>query len=625
MSEKGMDSHFHRTAGRIVRRLAFVNWLNVLKQSALIVFGVAVACLFSLRIAGGNGFGPYASLTVVTAWMALTALWAYLRKPSALEAYALWDEKSKRHEAFLSAYWFESSDGANPMEKLHIDRSLASLQAEAAQLRKQVPAAFSHRMWVAPALLVLLSASPFLKAPIQDGDKSLTAEDRQRAHKEADKLAKDAKELVPLKGLDEKEKKKAEALEKSMKETAEKLKHAEDRTKRDILEALDQQARQAEELAQALGGKESMDLSSGMLAELERHADTADMAAELRKKDPAGSARETETLAGRLRDRDLTLETEERIAKAFRKSMEAATEKDRRSLVGKHFERADRKLQKKMPEKAADDLSDLAKQFERADERQKSQKMLRHLAKKLRQSGQNLFGQNRGGMQRLPAGVHRLSRLSMQNMPALNQLPVNRGSPFSRPLSGLPQGMPQGTPGTPGAPTPGAPMAQGMPVPGQGMPIPGQGQCPGGSSRPGAGSMPGQGSCPGGGQGQMPGQGQGAGGAPVPGQGGGQGGLFAGVGSPGMAHSPTQAMKPGATEVVGASPATQGPSSFRNIQGAPHSEDTLESAKEIAIDFIKTEEDALSREPLPLSRQEQVLRYFTRLREQINKSSEDNQ
>jgi hypothetical protein len=42
------------------------------------------------------------------------------------------------------------------------------------------------------------------------------------------------------------------------------------------------------------------------------------------------------------------------------------------------------------------------------------------------------------------------------------------------------------------------------------------------------------------------------------------------------------------------------------------------AARALAADFIRAEEEALSAEPLPLSRREQVLRYFTALRERFD-------
>ena len=47
------------------------------------------------------------------------------------------------------------------------------------------------------------------------------------------------------------------------------------------------------------------------------------------------------------------------------------------------------------------------------------------------------------------------------------------------------------------------------------------------------------------------------------------------------------------------------------------SEASGRSARDIAIDFLKVQEEALASEPLPLSRREHVLRYFTALRKQL--------
>ena len=46
------------------------------------------------------------------------------------------------------------------------------------------------------------------------------------------------------------------------------------------------------------------------------------------------------------------------------------------------------------------------------------------------------------------------------------------------------------------------------------------------------------------------------------------------------------------------------------------------SKRDIAIDFLKVQEEALASEPLPLSRREHVLRYFTALRKQLEQAEE---
>jgi hypothetical protein len=49
------------------------------------------------------------------------------------------------------------------------------------------------------------------------------------------------------------------------------------------------------------------------------------------------------------------------------------------------------------------------------------------------------------------------------------------------------------------------------------------------------------------------------------------------------------------------------------------SEATARAKRDIAIEFLKVQEEALASEPLPLSRREHVLRYFTALRKQLEK------
>ena len=136
----------------------------------------------------------------------------------------------------------------------------------------------------------------------------------------------------------------------------------------------------------------------------------------------------------------------------------------------------------------------------------------------------------------------------------------------------------------------------------------GSGQCPGGSQCPGSGSGSGAGA--------------GAGTTPVPGagqqgQGAGVGGLYAGHGSAPYSPSPTSPHKPSTTKTVSVPPAGEGPAQLREIEGQSHGEEAARSRQELAIDFITVQEEALSEEPLPVSRRDQVLRYFTELRRRL--------
>jgi hypothetical protein len=171
-------------------------------------------------------------------------------------------------------------------------------------------------------------------------------------------------------------------------------------------------------------------------------------------------------------------------------------------------------------------------------------------------------------------------------------------------------------------PTPGAMAGLGFdpsspegfaPVPGSGLPgdgmaidIPGGGEIPVPGTGP-AGSMAGLA-------------------APVPGdnnptgpiyQTNGSGGLKAGRGTADYGNTATQAMAARRTGVVGALPTGEGPSQQRVVEAGPHREATQREARKMAVDFVKQQEQSLADEPLPASRREQVLRYFTALRSRL--------
>ena len=75
--------------------------------------------------------------------------------------------------------------------------------------------------------------------------------------------------------------------------------------------------------------------------------------------------------------------------------------------------------------------------------------------------------------------------------------------------------------------------------------------------------------------------------------------------------------KPAGTGVVGAAVSGEGPSRIRNVEQAAHEEEASRKFQQMAMEFIKSEEEALDDEPLPLSRRQQVLRYFTAIRRRL--------
>lgn len=593
-------------------RLVRARWLDLLGRSAPPVFATAVAAQAACGLAGVRACDLAGAVAVVLVWAAVCALWARARRPSPEAALALWDERAGRNEEFLSAYCFEeaahrrASDFGDG-ERLHLERACAELRDERlGKLSGDLPVAVAHRAWIAPLVFVVFVASGALQRPVPAEDVRVRDDAADHAREEGQALAEETKVLDPLSGITPEEREKVEKLRSTLDATAEKLKKLSDETPREVLEQLERRAREAEKLAESLGDGEGEILSAALVAELERHADTADLAAGFRAKDLGKIAREAEKIAERLRG-DISIEERKRLEDALSRALRAATARDARSLSGRSLAEAHQKLRQKRLSEAADRFSKIAKHFARARQRRQARRQLQRLADRLRSAGQRIFGPNKGGPRRL-----RQSRYSAR--PSLGRRKV-------LPVGSLPRGSRMGI----------GPLGQVRPGSGRPPGSPGYGPVPG--SAPQAGAQPGMGNVPvpGGGAGQAPVPGMGAGqpGAgmgqtPVPGApsaGAMQGGLQAGHGSAPYGSTRTKAMKAAATGTVNAQAGAHGESSVRRIDAGSHSEDAGRESRQIAMQAIQDEEDALDAEPLPLSRREQVLRYFTGLRRHIEPDS----
>jgi len=609
---------FNAVSRRAASRLFVAHWFRCLGGTAVVLYSAAIAAALGTWLSGLHWINLAGALAVVLAWAAATGLWAWLRRPSPVAALAYWDQQAGRHEMFVSAMCFQTQPDGGIGERLHISRAEKQLHEDLGALRRDLPVPLAHRAWVLPLLFVVLVG--FVLAPEAPAkEATVDAASRKRARQVADELAERPKLPTEDQGLTPEEEEKLKKLETELDKTAKELRKLDNATPRDVLAELERRAHEAEKLAADLDSAET-DLSSKMLAELERHADTTKFAAAMQAKNLDGGSKEAEKLAEKLEDDELAQDTGRRIKNALNEALKVATENDKRGLVGKHVKKAHEELDDKKPKEAGKQFRRLSKQLKQAHQRKQTQKRLQQLANQLRNSGQKIFGRNPGQMQRLSGnqrgGLRQLNPGQMQPM----------GNPLQQRLAAMAQGQPlqaarlaaampggQLPPGAqafvpvPGSmiPPPGTPMVM---MPGSGMPMPGSGQIP----IPGSGQMPGAG--------MMPGQGTGAGvGAPVPGSpgmGAGQGGLMAGHGTAGYGNTPTTPMAATGTGVVNANIGEQGPTQIRRIDGT-HREETERRARELAIEFIKTEEEALADEPLPLSRRQQVLRYFTALRRQL--------
>jgi len=594
-------------------------WVRHLRRFAWSVFLVALVVIVVLRCLDIRWSETPGALALIVAWAGVAWMCAFLLKPRPAEAMALWDERTGRRELFLSAYCFESLPDPSRGERLHLARAESGLASAVAALRDDFPLRFAHRCWILPILLLSFATSGVLKAPIPAEDVPLDESARKRAQEIAQQLAEKAKKLSLNEGLSPKERKRIEELKGSMKDTAGKMRKLTKETPRDVLEELERKAREAEKLARELEGDAGKSLSSKMIAELERHADTAELAAGLRADDYDKISKEADELAGKLRADDLSLETSGRIEHALDKALKVASAADKRSVTGEHLDRAHQDLEHKAPKQAADEFSRLGKHFKRSAQRKRARRQLEQLAKNLRKSGRQILGQRTAGMRQLAQAQSLQPRQQLRPLAPLmpgqlrNMGRRRAGGRARMASSGNPGANRMGTSGSNAAPVPGA--GTGLrPTAGTGQaPVPGTGQPSGSGMNPGGGGapVPGTGSRPGAGA-------PGSGNAPVPGMGGGGvGGLRAGTGSAAYTPTKTVPLKATSTKVVKTGIGKDGETLVRHLDPRAHTEESALSTRELSIQFIKAEEEALNSEPLPLTRREQVLRYFTELRRQL--------
>ena len=305
---------------------------------------------------------------------------------------------------FVSAYCFQQSSVRTAGEEVHLARAERTLAGELPQLPQQLPLHWQHRAWLAPlAFMVLLQAIGYFRQPAEAAinREGIDTAAQQRAAEVAAQLVEKTQSLEPLPGLDEAERKEVEKLKQSVQEVAENMKHLEQATPREALSELEQRARAAESLAETLGEADATKLSAEMLAEMEHHADTADLAGALQADDADKVAAEANKLAEKLADKKTSLEERQRINEALKKSLEAANSKDEQSAVGKHLQETQKHLQEKKSNLASKRLRDLARSMSRRAERSRSAQQLQQMARNLRSAGQQIFGRQNSGIQKL--------------------------------------------------------------------------------------------------------------------------------------------------------------------------------------------------------------------------------
>jgi hypothetical protein len=606
---------FQNVSQQVIVRLSIAAWLRILSRSAPYVYGAATLLSTVLWFWGTYPINVVSAGALVLAHLSAAAAWVWMRRPSAVAALATWDERAGRSESFVSAYCFEAQDKRTIGEQLHLDRAAAQLSEKITELKRDLPLGIKHHIWISP-LVFMAIVSLVLVTPVAPGKVTVNKRDRERAREVAQKLDKRPHLPDEQKSLTEKEKEELKKLDKSVNEAVDNLRKLSGETRREVLAELEKKAHEAETLADALNLSKEL-LSSEMLAELKRHVDTTDFASALQAKDLEAASRESKEMAERLKNKELSLEERKRIEQAFDKAMSVAGRSDKESMVGKHLDRSLEQMQKKQPEKAANEFSELSKDLREQLQRQTAKNQLQELAQQLRKAGQQIFEQNQPDIKHLAENQSSgMRQLSSQQTKTLREMH----------LQFQPGGSRQNQMGSQSGSMPGGEQSvsenrqageSGQGQMGNQFPVPGTERSQSGQ---GSGRMDGQGRM------SMPGSGSGASGSiPVPGtaagampsQGAGVGGLKAGTGTAPLGTAMTIPKDATQTGVVNAQISGEGSSSVRDKTGQMHGEDTERENRNLAEKFIKSEEAALADEPIPLSRREQVLRYFTALRKQL--------
>lgn len=631
-------SPFQDAAGKVRKRIGTVNFANWLKRSHLIAGGLGILAVLGLRQIGEWRNGEiWVVAGLFLAWLLVGFIISTASRPGALKALALFDRTGGWKDRFSSAFFFlQDKSKLTNGEKLHISRAKRELKGALKQLPETLPLPKLSKVWILPLVALLFALTPLLRKSIDPGDTALTEEMIESATAEADRIRKAARDLSGLEALTEDEKGELQKLESSVDVAADEISDPEGQTARDVLSTLESRARAAERLAERLGLSNDEWASEEFVRELSQHADTADLAIGIKDKNSDLVATQSESIAETLKQDDIKRETADRFTIALERSIAKAKEEDELRPVGERIGNASKKMTARQPKTAAREFEELAKHFRRVLQREEAQKKLEKLAAQLRNSGSQISGSK----------LESLKKIADTPKPLPSGLKPIEAMPMAQQLQNLmaPQTPQPGQMGSGGMPIPGS-LAKQPPGPpgsnqgkggekGKGMPAPVPGQQGKGDGEKGQGMAMNSGKA-------GSGKSNGPGGmltAPIPGSdpgmfspgaglgGGGEGGANAnGAGGGDKAGSGTMEMYDQLSEITKAGKESrittqlnEGDSEFRAVEGgATKAEQAKLSRKEIVKNFIDVEEEALDEQTLPLTRRNQVLRYFSEIRRQL--------
>ena len=631
------------------RRLARVRFATGLRRSHLGIALLIVAAVLLVRLfAEWREHEWVLAAGIFLLWLAGLFLIGSIRLPGTGAALLLLDRRGGWKDCFSSAWEFLNRPEPSEAEKLHLSRAAAQLAKARAELPGVLPLPKTASAWIAPVLALLFSLTPWWRTVPDALDLELTEEMREAAALQAGELERDAARLGEMKSLTEAEQKELEALRAQVDGAAEALADPEGLTAGEMLDSLEERARAAERLAEKLGLVSNEWASPEMLAEMGRHSDTSDLALFIADKAAEGAATEALVIKDLLAGETLTSQIQERLTRALESINGAAVEADETRPVGERFGNASRKLLDAQVKTAAREFEELAKYFRELGAREEAKEKLEDLAANLREAGGEISGSELKKMEET-------AQAGTAGQPAPEGLQsIDSGAPGTAPGNQPGQEMPGGQPETKTVPAPG--LAQAGPQGGEKAPVPGaapgEGESGDGKGKgkgeqsfsapvPGEKAPEGQ-SGSGLGMSDQAKDGQGQDGtlsAPIPGMTpgqtapgaglavgngasnqSGQGGDQAGTGTAPMEDAKSELLKAKSDSEVVATAGKEGDSTVRSVEGEARAEQATRTRQEVMADFIAVEEQALDEQSLPLSRRQQVLRYFSALRTQFEKA-----
>ena len=603
-----MSASLDQVATRVQTQVLRRRWLRLLGLTLWPAVAVFVLLAF---LRWFTAMGAWLPLLAWIMWLGGTAFLSFRRKPGKYESLALWDQTQSRSEAFAAAWWFETLPERTPLQQQHLELQRQQLESALPKLTADLPLTPHRWLWLVPvATMLALVVSAW--RPLPEGDIALDEAMKKAAANEARQLAQNDWPQKKLDGLTADETKALEKLKQEVDGSAKELEKGGAGSARELLSDLEKRARDAEKLAQRLGNDHDAWASDALIAELRRHADTADLGDAAANKNAVQTAKAAEDLAEHLNQPELHVEARDRLSETLKEAKKMSVPEDRLRSVGMHVLAAGDELARAQIPAAAAEFDKLAAKMREQAQRERSRKELEKLAQQLRDAGSRIAGQQGGGMQPMQ-GASDQAQGQQQSVPALSQAQ----QPLQPPGLSSSQGQQQ-------------PMLIQPPQQGQGS---GQQQEMSLAQRQMQSGQPGQ-------------QGQSNANrplllAPIPGAKPEQqpsviliapdlpqapdstaataapGGPKPGVGKAKLEAEKTAQTKADGSSVVTAKSGTDGASTTRSIDGGIKQESAERTSQQTSMDFINEQEAALDDAALPPQRREQVRRYFGELRKRF--------